>query len=65
MTKAYSLAKGGIVATLSYATIVFSIIFGMFLGDSFPSFMVIMGIIFVILSGILVTFKPKQKEEKR
>jgi drug/metabolite transporter (DMT)-like permease len=57
MTKAYSLAAGGIVGTISYFNIIFSIMLGMILGDNFPSFMVIVGIIFIIISGILVTLK--------
>ena len=57
MTKAYSLASGGIVGTISYSNIIFSIIIGMILGDSFPSMMVVIGICFIILSGILVTRK--------
>ncbi len=57
MTKAYSLAQGGIVGTISYSNIIFSIIIGMILGDIFPSFMILIGIGFIILSGILVTKK--------
>jgi len=57
MTKAYSLAKGGIVGTISYSNILFSIIIGMFLGDMFPSLEVILGICLIIVSGILVTRK--------
>jgi drug/metabolite transporter (DMT)-like permease len=57
MTKAYSLAAGGMVGTISYSNIIFSIILGLILGDSFPSFMVIIGIILVITSGVLVTLK--------
>ena len=55
MTKAYSLAAGGIVGTISYTNIIFSIIIGMLLGDMFPSYMILLGICFIILSGILVT----------
>jgi drug/metabolite transporter (DMT)-like permease len=55
MTKAYSLAKGGIVGTISYTTILFSIFVGMLLGDMFPSFDLLIGIFFIILSGILST----------
>ncbi|MEA3553578.1 MAG: DMT family transporter [Campylobacterota bacterium] len=57
MTKAYSLAQGGIVGTISYTTILFSIIIGVFLGDAFPNSMVLIGIGFIVLSGILVTRK--------
>ncbi|MEA2050686.1 MAG: DMT family transporter [Campylobacterota bacterium] len=57
MTKAYSLAQGGIVGTISYSNIIFSIIIGMILGDLFPDAMILVGICFIILSGILVTKK--------
>lgn len=57
MTKAYSLAQGGIVGTISYSTILFSIFIGMFLGDVFPSVSLFIGIAFIVLSGILVAKK--------
>ena len=57
MTKAYSLAQGGIVGTIGYATIIFSIFIGMFLGDVFPSNSLFIGIGFIVLSGILVSKK--------
>jgi len=60
MTKAYSLAKGGIVGTIGYTNIIFSIFLGFVLGDSFPTFYIIIGIILVILSGILVTYTNKK-----
>ena len=57
LTKAYSLAQGGIVGTISYSNIIFSIIIGMILGDMFPSSTILIGIGFIIISGILVTKK--------
>jgi len=57
MTKAYALAQGGVVGTISYSTILFSIFIGMYLGDVFPSTALFIGIGFIILSGILVSKK--------
>lgn len=57
MTKAYSLARGGIVGTVGYTNIIFSIIVGMILGDAFPSTTILIGIAFIVFSGILVTKK--------
>ncbi len=57
MTKAYSFAKAGIIGTISYSTIVFSIILGLILGDSFPSILIIFGILLIVLSGFLVSSK--------
>jgi drug/metabolite transporter (DMT)-like permease len=57
MTKAYSVAKAGIVATISYSNIAFSIILGMFLGDSFPNIWIIFGILLIVISGLMVSRK--------
>lgn len=57
MTKSYSLAKAGIVSTVSYSNIAFSIVLGLFVGDAFPSFIVFLGIILIVLSGFLVSKK--------
>jgi drug/metabolite transporter (DMT)-like permease len=55
MTKAYSQTQAGIVATVSYMNIPFSIMVGVMLGDSLPSMAVTFGIVLIILSGIMVT----------
>jgi len=57
MTKAYALAQGGVVGTISYSTILFSIFIGMYLGDVFPSTSLFIGIGFIVLSGFLVSKK--------
>lgn len=57
MTKAYSMAKAGIIGTISYSNIAFSILLGMILGDSFPDIWISFGIILIIISGILVSSK--------
>ena len=54
MTKAYGETKAGIVGAVSYSNIVFSIIVGMLLGDSFPDIVTISGIILIIVAGIIV-----------
>ena len=59
MTKAYSYAKAGIIGTISYSNIVFSIILGLILGDSFPSFLIVLGILLIVLSGFLVSSKKE------
>lgn len=55
MTKAYTSAKAGIIGTISYSNIVFSIILGMFLGDAFPDIWVFLGILLIVYSGVLVS----------
>lgn len=57
MTKAYSFAKAGIIGTISYSNIIFSIILGLILGDSFPSISIVFGILLIVLSGVLVSSK--------
>ena len=57
MTKAYSCAKAGIIGTISYSNIAFSIILGIILGDSFPGIWISFGILLIVLSGFLVSSK--------
>ncbi|PLY05691.1 MAG: EamA family transporter [Arcobacter sp.] len=57
MTKAYSVAKAGIIGTISYSNIAFSIVVGLLLGDAFPDIWIILGIILIIISGLLVSMK--------
>jgi len=55
MTKAYSIEKGGIVATIGYSGVIFSIFIGLILGDPFPTFTILTGIFLIIISGYLVS----------
>lgn len=57
MTKAYSVAKAGIIGTISYATIAFSILVGVLLGDAFPDIWILFGILLIVVSGVLVSSK--------
>ncbi len=57
MTKAYSVAKAGIIGTISYANIAFSILIGLMLGDAFPDIWIILGIMLIVFSGVLVSSK--------
>ena len=59
MTKAYSFAKAGIIGTISYSNIVFSIVLGLILGDNFPSILIVFGILLIVLSGLLVSSKKE------
>ncbi len=54
MTKAYGYTKAGIVGTVSYSNIIFSICVGMLLGDAFPSLSTTIGIILIVIAGIVV-----------
>ncbi|MFA9373901.1 MAG: DMT family transporter [Poseidonibacter sp.] len=63
MTKAYSNAKAGIIGTISYSNIAFSIILGIILGDSFPDIWISFGILLIVISGLLVSSKNSNKEK--
>jgi len=54
MTKAYGVTKAGIVGAAGYSVILFSLIIGVLLGDSFPNIMGIIGIIGIVSAGILI-----------
>lgn len=54
MTRAYGIAKAGVVGAVSYANILFSLCIGVIMGDALPDFWGAFGIILVIVGGILV-----------
>ncbi|KIM12085.1 MAG: membrane protein [Sulfurovum sp. FS08-3] len=57
MTKAYELSYAAIVGTISYTNIIFAMIIGIMLGDSFPDNWTLLGVVLVIFSGILVLYR--------
>lgn len=65
VTKAYSADKAGVVSAISYAGIIFSIFIGMMLGDAFPDFVSLLGIVFIIVSGLIISFNKKRNEARR
>lgn len=60
LTKAFSYQKTGIIAVIGYSNIVFSIIFGVLLGDGLPDTVSLMGIVLVILCGVMVSYGKKE-----
>ena len=54
MTKAYGASKAGIIGAVSYANIPFSILIGLFLGDSLPTLITTIGIVLIVIAGIMV-----------
>jgi len=59
MTKAYEYTKAGVVGTISYLNIVFSLFIGIALGDAFPEWFVLLGMVLVILSGVIVALSNR------
>jgi drug/metabolite transporter (DMT)-like permease len=55
VTKAYGADKAGIVSAIGYANIVFSVFIGMALGDRFPDWISLSGILCIISSGIIIS----------
>lgn len=60
VTKAYGADKAGVVSAIGYANIVFSVFIGMALGDDFPDWMSLTGIICIILSGIIISLVKRR-----
>lgn len=55
LTKAYAASKkAGVVAAVGYSDVIFSMIFGLILGDSLPGAWAFLGIVMIIGVGILV-----------
>ncbi|MBT0611759.1 DMT family transporter [Campylobacter hyointestinalis] len=55
LTKAYATSKkAGVVAAVSYSDVLFSLLFGLMLGDSLPNMAALCGISLIIISGILI-----------
>jgi len=56
MTKAYGETKAGIVSTVSYSNIIFSILIGVIiLNEPIPNLIAFLGIASIIISGVLVS----------
>lgn len=54
LTLAFSNTNAGIIGIVSYASIPFAIFFGVLLGDSIPDFFTFIGILFIVISGLMV-----------
>src|SRR5258706_628824 len=60
VTKAYGADKAGIVSSIGYANIVFSVFIGMALGDAFPDWMSLSGILCIISSGVIISLVKRK-----
>ncbi len=61
LTKAFAYGKAGPISVAGYSNIIFSIFFGVFLGDALPTWLSFGGISLVIISGIIISWKNKPK----
>jgi drug/metabolite transporter (DMT)-like permease len=57
LTKAYGEEKAGIVSSIGYSNIVFSILLGVLLGDRFPDTSSMIGICLIMAGGMLISLK--------
>ena len=55
VTKAYTADAAGLVSSIAYSNIIFSVFIGMALGDSFPDALSLTGILCIILAGVIVS----------
>lgn len=60
LTKAFSYQKTGVIAAVGYSNIVFSIIFGVLLGDGVPDLYSFIGITLIIICGVLISYAQKR-----
>jgi len=60
VTRAYGTDKPGLVSAIGYSNIIFSLVFGMLLGDAFPDWLSMMGIICIITSGIIISLQKRK-----
>lgn len=56
VTRAYGAEKAGVVSAVGYSNIVFSLVFGLFLGDGLPDWLSLTGICCIIISGVLISY---------
>ena len=60
LTKAYGEEKAGIVSSIGYSNIVFSVLLGVLLGDPFPDAISLAGIALIIAGGVLISLKKEE-----
>ena len=60
VTRAYGSDKPGLVSAIGYSNIIFSLVFGLLLGDSFPDLLSFLGILFIISSGIIISMQKRR-----
>jgi len=61
LTKAFSIGQASALSAVGYSQIVFSLFLGALIGDAFPSYWSFFGILFIIISGILIAFKKNSQ----
>jgi drug/metabolite transporter (DMT)-like permease len=57
LTKAFSYGKTGVIGAMGYANVVFSIVFGVAIGDPLPTGLALAGIGMILISGMFISGK--------
>ncbi len=60
VTRAYGADKAGFVSAIGYANIIFSVFIGMMMGDDFPDWMSLLGILLIISSGVIISLVKRK-----
>jgi drug/metabolite transporter (DMT)-like permease len=63
VTRSYGTDKPGLVSSIGYSNIIFSLIFGLLLGDAFPDILSLLGIVCIISSGIIISLQKRSTGE--
>lgn len=61
LTRAFTYGKSAEVAAIGYSNILFSMLFGLFLGDTLPQPLSFVGISLIIISGVMIAFQRGKK----
>ncbi len=59
LTKAFTFGKTGEISAIGYSNIIFSVFFGVLLGDNFPTMLSFIGIFSIIVCGLIISFSKK------
>jgi drug/metabolite transporter (DMT)-like permease len=57
LTRAFSHQNTGLIGAVGYSNIVFSIFFGVMIGDAMPDTTSLIGIVLIILSGVVISMQ--------
>jgi drug/metabolite transporter (DMT)-like permease len=60
LTKAFTFGNTGEVSAIGYSNIVFSVVFGILLGDAFPNAVSLLGILLIIACGVYISFRKNE-----
>lgn len=60
LTKAFSHQNTGLIGAVGYSNIVFSIFFGVWIGDAMPDATSLFGIFLIIISGIIISMQKPE-----